>query len=171
MHQDLIKLSTQIGEILTRKHLTVAAAESCTGGLLSHTLTGVSGSSRYFIGGIVAYSDKIKTDLLGVQPTTLEQYGAVSSQTAEQMAEGIRKLFQTDIGLSTTGIAGPTGGTDEKPVGLVWTGVSTGLSTQTFKFLFKGDRAHVKACTVHQILMKLLIDFKELENEEEKIGQ
>ena len=171
MDLSLINLSTEIGKILREYHLSVAAAESCTGGLLSHILTGVSGSSEYFMGGIVAYSNRIKADILGVQPETLNHYGAVSSQTAAEMAKGIRKLFLTDIGLSTTGIAGPTGGTIEKPVGLVWIGISTCLSTKTEKYLFNGNRNQVKTSTVSHVLSNLLKNLQELENVEAEDGQ
>jgi len=172
MDQDLITLSKKIGGVLTNHHLSLATAESCTGGLLSHVLTGVSGSSQYFMGGIVAYSNHIKTAILSVQSDTMDKYGAVSSQTAAEMAEGIRKLFHTDIGLSTTGIAGPTGGTPEKPVGLVWTGISTPQSTQTRKNFFEGHRNQVKTSTVHQILLNLLDDLStQLDNTENKNGK
>lgn len=170
METALLKLSAQLGNLLNQQHLSVAAAESCTGGLLSHVLTGVSGSSQYFMGGVVAYSNDIKRAILGVQPETLEKYGAVSSQTASEMAEGVRKLFHTDIGLSTTGIAGPTGGTPEKPVGLVWTGISTSRSTHTIEFHFTGDRNQVKTSTVYHILLNLFNDLQsQLEIEEDHV--
>jgi len=156
MHTELIKLSSQVGEILTHKKLTIATAESCTGGLLSHVLTGVSGSSQYFIGGVVAYSNRIKQAVLGVRPETLEQFGAVSEATAGEMAEGVRRKFQSDIGLSTTGIAGPTGGTPEKPVGLVWIGISTPDKTTAHKCHFDASREGVKNLTVERLLSVLI---------------
>ena len=156
IEQDLLRISSQVGEILLKNQLTIATAESCTGGLLSHILTGVSGSSDYFIGGIVAYSNRIKESHLGVNPITLETYGAVSSPTAAEMANGVRERFQTDIGLSTTGIAGPTGGTVEKPVGLVWIGISSPQGTQTYECHFSGGRNQVKTSTVETVLQNLL---------------
>ncbi|MEA3325780.1 MAG: CinA family protein [Chloroflexota bacterium] len=160
MNQDLYQLSSQIGEVLTRNSFSIATAESCTGGLLAHILTSVSGSSNYFVGSVVSYSNQIKEQLLGVQPETLEHHGAVSSQTAQEMAVGIREKFCTDIGLSTTGIAGPTGGTSTKPVGLVWIGLSTKGKTTTIKCQFVGDREQVKTSSVQKILQALLSDLK-----------
>ena len=158
MDQELINLSSAIGEHLITQGMTISAAESCTGGLLSHVLTAVSGSSKYFIGGIVAYSNPIKQKFLGVKPETLLKYGAVSTQTAREMADGIRQKFQTNIGLSTTGIAGPTGGTPEKPVGLVWIGISTSQKTTTYECHFNGNREGVQYSTVREILSRLLAD-------------
>lgn len=161
MDKDLKRLSSRIGRLLTAKALTVAAAESCTGGLLSHVLTGVSGSSQYFVGGVVAYSNQIKEMILGVNPNTLLQHGAVSEQTACEMAAGIREKFGTDIGLSTTGIAGPTGGTPTKPLGLVWIGFSTQENTHAIKCHFKGGRTGVKTSTVEKVLTILMEDLEE----------
>ncbi len=158
MDEILRQLSKQMGAILTENSLTISTAESCTGGLLAHVLTGVSGSSNYFMGGIVAYSNQIKEHFLGVQQDTLVQHGAVSSQTAQEMAAGIRKKFGTDIGLSTTGIAGPTGGTPAKPVGLVWIGISFQGKTTTIRCQFDGDREQVKNSSVQNILQVLLND-------------
>jgi nicotinamide-nucleotide amidase len=156
MDTDLIKLSSQVGELLTHKNLTIATAESCTGGLLSHVLTGVSGSSQYFIGGVVAYSNRIKESLLGVKPETLNVFGAVSEKTAREMAEGVRQRLKTEIGLSTTGVAGPTGGTPEKPVGLVWIGISTHDRTSVYECHFDADREGVKKLTVERLLSLLI---------------
>ena len=113
-------IEVRIGQALTRQGLTIAIAESATGGMVASRLTDISGSSSYFIGGIVAYSNFIKTSIIGVPEETVERYGAVSEQTALAMAKGVRHLLQTDIGVSTTGIAGPTGGTKRKPVGLIY---------------------------------------------------
>lgn len=111
-----------VGRLLGERNLTIAVAESCTGGYVAHTITNVSGSSSYMLGGVIAYSNRIKTNLLGVDPLVLEGDGAVSEAVARQMAAGIREHMDADIGVSTTGIAGPTGGTPEKPVGTVWIG-------------------------------------------------
>lgn len=156
MEESLEILSTRIGEALRAHSLTISSAESCTGGLLSHVLTGVSDSSDYFIGGVVAYSNRIKEQALGVKHSTLLEHGAVSEETAREMAEGIKHRFRTDIGLSTTGIAGPTGGTPEKPVGLVWIGISTREGTHAYECHFNGERNQIKISTVKEILIRLL---------------
>jgi len=158
MDPSLLHLSSQIGKLLREKNLTISTAESCTGGLLAHVLTGVSGSSNYFTGGVVAYSNQIKEKILGVQHETLLTNGAVSSQTAQEMATGIRKRFETDIGLSTTGIAGPTGGTPEKPVGLVWIGLSYKGKTTSIRCHFDGGREQVQTSSVDRILQTLRND-------------
>jgi len=156
MHPRLLTLSSKLHNTLIEKSLTIATAESCTAGLLSHVITAVSGSSEYFMGGVVAYSDQVKAAELKVQMETLLKYGAVSKQSAYEMAVGIRKKFNTDIGLSTTGIAGPTGGTPTKPVGLVWIGISTQQETQAVECHFKGGREKVKTCAVEELLRHLL---------------
>jgi PncC family amidohydrolase len=160
MVQELLSLSSEIGKLLTDESLTIASAESCTGGLIGHILTGVSGSSQYYLGGVIAYSNRIKEEILGVQSQTLVQHGAVSKETACEMAKGIRKIFEADIGVATTGIAGPTGGTPTKPVGLVWIGISTKPNTQAFEYHFKGSRNDVKTSTVKAILTRLLDQLK-----------
>ena len=133
-------LESVIAHLLLQKHLTVAVAESCTGGLIASRLTDVPGSSNYFKTGIVAYSNATKINLLGVKPEIIEKYGAVSSEVANQMATRVRQISGCDIGLSSTGIAGPSGGSDAKPVGLVWIGVSDKNATRTFQYQFSGDR-------------------------------
>ena len=155
-HRDLLRLSSQLGYLLNEWGLSIATAESCTGGLLSHILTGVSGSSGYFIGGVVAYSNHIKEQFLGVSENTLIGFGAVSEQTAIEMAKGISKKFNTSIGISTTGIAGPSGGTPEKPVGLVWIGIHFNKKTRAFECHFKGERNSIKADAVKEILTRLM---------------
>jgi nicotinamide-nucleotide amidase len=118
------RLEAVIGSMLTERGLTLSMAESCTGGLIGDRLTDVPGSSEYFKGGVVTYGNLSKMDLLGVDRDTLRKHGAVSGEVAEQMAAGCRDLLKTDMGLSVTGIAGPTGGTPEKPVGTVWIGLA-----------------------------------------------
>ncbi|MBI5888395.1 MAG: CinA family protein [Deltaproteobacteria bacterium] len=127
-----------------RRHMTIAVAESCTGGLVSNLITDVSGSSGYFIGGVVAYSNDVKKDMLGVKAATLKRHGAVSVETAAEMARGVRKRFRSRIGVSTTGIAGPTGGSAQKPVGTVCIAVCARGKTAARQFLFKGSRSAVK---------------------------
>lgn len=117
-------LENQLGERLRIQQLTISTAESCTGGLIAHRLTNVPGSSAYLLGGVVAYANEIKQRILGVQFQTLLDYGAVSEETARQMALGAQALFGTDYALSVTGIAGPGGGSPEKPVGLTYIGLA-----------------------------------------------
>lgn len=129
-----------IGHLLSDRNLTISVAESCTGGLIGHMLTNVPGSSDYFHQGVIAYSNEAKTELLHVPPSLIKKHGAVSAQTAEAMAVGIRELSGSDIGISVTGIAGPGGGTPEKPVGLVYIGYSSVDKTISEKHLFWKDR-------------------------------
>ncbi|WP_017731761.1 competence/damage-inducible protein A [Nafulsella turpanensis] len=133
-------LAKAVGQLLQKEGKKVAAAESCTSGFVGYTLTSVPGSSFYFNGSVVAYQNEIKESILGVKKETLEQYGAVSEQTAREMAEGARKVLKADYGLSTTGVAGPGGGSAEKPVGLVWIAVSNGEQTIAKKLNFTKDR-------------------------------
>jgi nicotinamide-nucleotide amidase len=133
-------LESVLGEWLLEKGATVATAESCTGGRIAHRITSVSGSSAYFKGGVVAYSNEVKVNILGVSPVTLEKYGAVSSEVAKQMAEGARRTLNADYAVSTTGIAGPAGGTADKPVGLCWFGIAKPDGTKTFSRHFTNDR-------------------------------
>jgi nicotinamide-nucleotide amidase len=122
---------------------TLAVAESCTGGLISHLLTSVPGSSEYFKGGVIAYSNEAKTDILGVSEGMIRRCGAVSADTAKEMAIGVARVLKSDIGLSVTGIAGPGGGTEEKPVGLVYIGVAVGGKPETKRFFFLGERSQI----------------------------
>jgi nicotinamide-nucleotide amidase len=133
-------LEAVIGRLLIEKNATLAVAESCTGGLVAHRLTNVSGSSQYFDRGIVTYSNAAKMQILGVPEEIIQQHGAVSEECAKAMAGGVRRLSGTTYGLATTGIAGPTGGSEEKLVGLVWVGVATPERVFAQKFLFVKDR-------------------------------
>lgn len=133
-----------IGELLTKQRKTLAVAESCTGGLISNLITNVPGSSAYFVGGITAYSNRSKIDLLKVPENIIQEEGAVSKSCAVKMAQNIRMLLHTDIGLGVTGIAGPTGGSIQKPVGSVYVAVSDGEKTICRLFKFDGDRQQIK---------------------------
>ena len=133
-----------IGRTLTAHGLTLSLAESCTGGLIGHRLTQVPGSSAYVERGVVCYSNRAKVELLGVKEKDLLKYGAVSSQVAGAMARGIRSRSRTDLGLSVTGIAGPSGGSPQKPVGLVYVGLATGRGCFTQEYRFHGDRSFIK---------------------------
>ncbi|HJL79155.1 MAG TPA: competence/damage-inducible protein A [Candidatus Marinimicrobia bacterium] len=137
---DDVSLEEVVGNRLRELGLTLATAESCTGGLLGHRITSVSGSSDYYLGGVVSYNNEAKMELLGVKKQTLEKFGAVSEETVREMAQGVRSLFKSDLGISISGIAGPTGGTPEKPVGLIYIGLSSGKEVAVKKFNFFRDR-------------------------------
>lgn len=138
------ELEEVLGRILKERGLTLAVAESCTGGLIADKITNVSGSSVYFERGVVTYSNQSKIQLLGIPEDLIRAHGAVSKEVAEAMAAGIRHIAHADIGLSTTGIAGPTGGTPEKPVGLVWIGYSDKQATLALKFNLGDNRIRTK---------------------------
>jgi PncC family amidohydrolase len=142
MHAE--RLEERVGNLLKAHGLTLALAESCTGGLVGHTITQVAGSSDYFLGGVIAYSNRAKVELLGVKRATLNRCGAASSETAAEMAEGAQRIFGADCALSTTGIAGPTGGSDATPVGLVYIGMAMRGRTVTARHLFSGTRHKIK---------------------------
>jgi nicotinamide-nucleotide amidase len=146
------RLESVVGEQLRTQGLTVSVAESCTGGLLGHRLTNVPGSSDYFIGGVVAYSYEAKERVLGVRHNTLYDHGAVSEQTALEMARGARRLFGTDLALSVTGIAGPGGGMPDKPLGLAYIALSTWDQEVCHRFVWEGDREENKAHSVRAAL-------------------
>ncbi len=133
-----------VGLKLTVGGYTLAVAESCTGGLITQRLTDVAGSSKYLIEGVIAYSNDAKTRALGVEPVLLLEHGAVSAPVAEAMAEGVRKRARTDFGLSVTGIAGPGGGSDEKPVGLVYIALADDAHIEHRKLNIPGDRQLVR---------------------------
>ncbi len=138
--QDTERLEDLVGKMLNEKDLTLSTAESCTGGLVGHRFTNVPGSSDYFLGGIISYSNDVKENTLGVSAETLETHGAVSAETAVEMAENVRLKLGSDLGLSITGIAGPGGGTDEKPVGLTFISLSDGKEKRVKEFRFFADR-------------------------------
>ncbi len=151
-----IKLVNKLSDELKKQKRTIATAESCTGGLIAHTLTNISGSSEYFDRGVISYSNKAKQDLLDIPAQLLKRYGAVSKEVAESMAKGIRQRALVDYGLATTGIAGPTGGTKDKPVGLVFIAIATKDDVIVKHFLFSGDRLGNKENTVTAVLEFLL---------------
>lgn len=133
-------LQEYIGKLLRRHGKTVSCAESCTGGLISSLFTSVPGSSEYFLGSVTSYANIVKQNVLGVPAEVIAAHGAVSSECVAAMAEGVRRITGSDFSVATSGIAGPGGGSDEKPVGLVWIGVSSHMGTETFRMVFKGDR-------------------------------
>ncbi len=143
-----------MGDLLTERELTVSCAESCTGGNIAHRITQVAGSSAYFLGSVVSYSNDVKAKVLGVSRSDLDRYGAVSRQVAIQMARGAAKLMQTDCAIATTGIAGPDGGTKFKPVGTVWIAVKYGDTEVAELIQFHGNRENViESATNHGMVM------------------
>jgi PncC family amidohydrolase len=151
-------LEKTVGQLLRVRGWRLAVAESCTGGLIGHRVTNVPGSSTYYLGSITAYAYEAKVRLLGVEWKTLEKYGAVSKPVVIQMATGVRRLLAADIGLSVSGIAGPGGGTQKKPVGLTFFGISIPEHQQAWNFLFQGNRIQNKA-QASEMGLQLLIDF------------
>ncbi len=149
-------LEERAGVALKDKGWTLALGESCTGGLIAHRITDVPGSSDYFLGGIMAYSNPVKERLLGVSSETLQAVGAVSEETAREMAQGASQSIGSDVGISVTCIAGPGGGTDEKPVGLTYIGASTPDGEWVERHVFQGDRKSIKESATNASLELLL---------------
>lgn len=151
------ELSLAAGRFLSEHNLKISVAESCTGGLLGGALTDIAGSSAYFRGGIIAYDNQIKHMVLGVPDHILDNYGAVSEQTVIAMAQGACKLFDTECAISVSGIAGPGGGTMQKPVGLVYVAVAIQKRNRSFKFTFSGNRRQIRSQTVREALNQFLL--------------
>ena len=147
-----MSINPRIDDLLLEKNLTISVCESCTGGMLGATITNIPGSSRYFLGGIIAYSDKVKKNVVGVSGGILERHGAVSAQTAGEMAHAIKQRMKSDIGVAVTGVAGPGGGTTEKPVGLVYIAVAFRDKMIVRRFLFSGGRQTVRRLSVKNAL-------------------
>lgn len=158
MSETLSTLTAKVGALLKKHQLRLITAESCTGGGLSYWLTSIPGSSEWFECGLVTYSNTAKMSLLGVKAKTLEAHGAVSEETAREMAEGaLQQQVDTNISISITGIAGPDGGTKQKPVGTVWIALaSKQIPTEAYANLFAGDRDQVRTSTIMQSLQLLL---------------
>jgi len=144
MKQGIEPIEVIIGRLFRKRGWRLSIAESCTGGLIGHRITNVPGSSDYFDGGVITYSNDAKIELLKVPEETIAAYGAVSRQTAVAMAEGIRKLRGIEVGIGVTGIAGPAGGTEAKPVGLVYIALSSPVRVECKEFRFDGDREMIK---------------------------
>jgi nicotinamide-nucleotide amidase len=142
----------KIIETFTEKNIWIATAESCTGGYVAHMLTNISGASKVFERGVVSYSNEAKIEILKVDAKAIEKYGAVSEIVAGQMANNIRNLSKVDIGIGVTGIAGPSGGTEEKPVGLVFIGFSTKEQTIVEKYIIKTDRIAFKTEVLKKVI-------------------
>ena len=158
-------LERYVGQLLRERHLTLATAESCTGGLIGQRLTNVPGSSAYFPGGIIAYSYEAKEKLLNVNHATLETHGAVSVETACEMARGARQVLGTDVAVSVTGIAGPEGGTPEKPVGLVYIAVTAKHFERVERFVWQADREGNRWAS-SEAALQMVIDYLNEENED-----
>jgi nicotinamide-nucleotide amidase len=141
-----------VGYFLQMRGATLAVAESCTGGMLAQRLTSIAGSSRYFLGGVVVYSNELKTELAGVPAEVIEDHGAVSAEVATALARGIRDRTDASVGVGITGIAGPGGGTEEKPVGLVFVAVSDSVGTEVVERRFPGDRERIRWWACQQAL-------------------
>lgn len=147
-----------MGEYLRPRGLQLAVAESCTGGLIGHRLTNIPGSSDYFLASVTSYANEAKVRLLGVSWATLEKYGAVSQETVLEMAGGIRRALDADIGLSVSGIAGPGGGSSDKPVGTTWVGLSAPGVESAWRNVWPGDRLQVKQQAAEEAL-RLLVEY------------
>lgn len=154
--QTLTTITQQLGEMLCKKNAKLTTAESCTGGGISEAITAVSGSSQWFEFGFVTYANSAKQQLLGVSKQTLDQYGAVSEQVVEQMAQGAIQQSRADYAIAVSGIAGPEGGTEEKPVGTVWVCWQTPTQSWTQKLMLPGDRQAVRTAAVKKSLQQLL---------------
>jgi PncC family amidohydrolase len=153
----LVELAGRLFDVCVERGLTVATAESCTGGLVAHAITEIAGSSTYYLGGFVTYADDVKRDQLGVGIELLAAHGAVSAQVARAMAEGARARLGTDLAVAITGIAGPGGGSDEKPVGLTYVAVADGEGVDVRRYLWPGDRSANKRDSAVAAL-ELLLD-------------
>lgn len=156
MHRSIEQLIKQLAAVLQEGGLTMATAESCTGGAIASACTSLAGSSAWFEGGVVSYSNPAKVKLLGVEPVTLERCGAVSAEVVEQMAAGICQRLDVDCSIATSGIAGPGGGSDAKPVGTVWIATSVDGVAEAHCYRFAGDRAAVQAAATIKSLQTLL---------------
>lgn len=163
MRKKLRNLLEDTGNLLRKKGWTISATESCTGGLISAYLTSIPGSSDYFKGGIIAYSNEVKTHILSVSPQTIEKFGAVSEETVGEMARGVKKLLKTEVGISCSGIAGPGGGTEKKPVGTVALGVDIPKKIITNIVHLEGDRNNIRKLSVIRVLeiLKNLLEEEE----------
>jgi PncC family amidohydrolase len=150
MDHELYALAQRTGQLLLGVGWHLASAESCTGGLIGHALTEVPGSSAYYQGGVIAYDNAVKEHVVGVDSHTLETVGAVSEPCAREMVTGVRGLLQTEVGIATTGIAGPGGGTPSKPVGLVYIAVAMPDAMQCERHVFPGDRSAIKLATARR---------------------
>lgn len=162
MKEEIISIETVVSKMLIEKNLTISTAESCTGGLVSATLINYPGISSVFIEGCVTYSNESKINRLGVNSNTLKIHGAVSEETAREMVEGVAKNLNTNVAISTTGIAGPDGGTIDKPVGLVYIGIYINGKTTVNKYILKGNREDIRLGATKNAINDLRLRLLEL---------
>jgi nicotinamide-nucleotide amidase len=155
-------IEEEVGQMLLERHYTLAVAESCTGGLVGHRLTNIAGSSAYYLGGVVAYAYDAKERLLDVNHNTLYDFGAVSEQTAREMARGVRRALGADVGVSVTGIAGPGGGLPGKPVGLTWVALSARNVELAEQYIWTGDREENKRKSAEAVLKMVMAHLRSL---------
>lgn len=152
----ILTLSAQLGELLVGRGWQITCAESCTGGGIGYAITSAPGSSNWFQRGFITYSNLAKNDLVGVNPETLKAYGAVSEQVVQEMAQGAGNAANAEVSVAVSGVAGPGGGSAEKPVGLVWFGFKMGATKVSFQKVFPGDRAQIREQTVITALTFLI---------------
>ena len=151
----LNQIAERVGKLLKQKGWTLATAESCTGGLISHCITNISGSSDYYLGSVISYANAVKEQLLGISPTLVKEQGAVNHQVALGMARGVCELLHTDVGIGVTGIAGPLGGTPEKPVGTVFIAIFTPEGEEVHHYVWSKDRVGNKYLSAQAALVLL----------------
>jgi len=156
MEKEIKKNAKKLHKIFLTKKLTLSFAESCTGGLLQEIVTSIPGASQYFLGGVVSYSNQFKTNVLNVSSKILDNYGAVSSETSQSMMNGLKKMFQTDVSVSITGIAGPEGGTIEKPIGTVFVTIGLKNFAKTYNYNLTGNRDAIRKKTALNVLIELI---------------
>jgi PncC family amidohydrolase len=149
-------LAKMLGRRLAEKKLILSVAESCTGGMIGTAITAIPGSSEYFFGGVISYSNKVKHSVLGVPEHVLEKKGAVSAETVKAMAKGVQRLCKTDCAIAVSGVAGPGGGTIKKPVGLVYVGIGLGKKVRSFEYRFKGTRQEIRRQAVQAALERMI---------------
>jgi PncC family amidohydrolase len=152
----MLTKARKLGEIMKRRDLFLAVAESCTGGMIGAAITDVPGASAWFKGGVIAYSNQIKKKVLGVSASVLQAQGAVSAEVVEEMARGVAKLCKTECSLAVSGIAGPEGGSREKPVGLVFIGIYVAKQVRSYRYNFKGNRERIRIQAVDMALKNLV---------------
>ena len=155
MDTQIFQVASQLGDLLQENHLTFGTAESCTGGGIGAAVTAVSGSSAWFMGGIISYDNRIKMNLLGVAEEDLMTFGAVSEAVAEEMVRGAQRVLQVKTAVAVTGVAGPDGGSEDKPVGTVYIASALAHEVQVKRYQFDGDREHVRQQTAYMALSQL----------------
>lgn len=159
-HTSITLLAKKLGRLCKERKLTLSVAESCTGGMIGAAITAIPGSSAYFYGGIISYSNEVKRAMLGVPQNILDKKGAVSAETVKAMVIGVQRLCRTDCGIAVSGVAGPDGGTKQKPVGLVYVGIGSEKKAKAFKYYFKGNRQEIRKQTTQAALKRMIEEIK-----------